>query len=239
MNKTNLSIVMKVAQKIFLLFAIFYISATGAFAQDVIILKNGNDIQAVVSEIGTDEVKYKRFDNPDGPTYTLKKGEIFMIMYPNGSRDVFSEVSTPVSTPAPSAGESVKTDLTFRNGGYVWQNEKKLSPEQVRLLMAGNSEALNLYNSGRSLNIAAQVIIYPSAFFVGWDLIDFLFGDSDGTLLTVGAIGSTIGIIIGLTSDKKIKNSLLLYNSQASNNSVSYQVNFGFTQTGVGLSMRF
>ena len=84
-----------ITQKIFLLFAIFCISATGAFAQDVIILKNGNDIKAVVSEIGTDEVKYKRFDNTDGPTYTLKKGEIFMIMYPNGSRDVFSDVSTP------------------------------------------------------------------------------------------------------------------------------------------------
>ena len=121
MNKKNLRNVMKVPQKIFLIFAIFCISAAGAFAQDVIILKNGNDIQAIVSEIGTDEVKYKRFDNPDGPTYTLKKEEIFMIMYPNGSRDVFADASTsaPVETNArlpqtPATTEPTSNPYKFR-----------------------------------------------------------------------------------------------------------------------------
>ncbi|MDL2308431.1 hypothetical protein LJC68_00250 [Bacteroidales bacterium OttesenSCG-928-B11] len=43
------------------------------FAQDVIILKNGDDIQALVQEIENENVKYKTFDNPNGPIYTLKK----------------------------------------------------------------------------------------------------------------------------------------------------------------------
>ena len=68
------------------------------FAQDIIILKNGNDIQAIVQEIDLDVVKYKKFDNPNGPNYTLKKSEVFIIRYANGSKDVFNEITSP--TPA-------------------------------------------------------------------------------------------------------------------------------------------
>ena len=78
-------------QRISLLFAIFCISMINICAQDVITMKNGDNIDAIVQEIGTDEVKYKRFDNPNGPTYTLKKSGIVMIKYSNGSSDVFTD----------------------------------------------------------------------------------------------------------------------------------------------------
>ncbi|MDR2146675.1 MAG: hypothetical protein LBE91_09495 [Tannerella sp.] len=71
--------------------AIFLAGSVTMFAQDVIMLKNGYDIQAVVQEVGIDEVKYKRFDNQNGPNYTLKKSNISMIRYENGSEDVFGE----------------------------------------------------------------------------------------------------------------------------------------------------
>jgi hypothetical protein len=60
-----------------------------AVAQDVIVLKNGNETQAKVTEIGLDEIKYKKFSNLDGPTYTLQKSEVFMIKYENGDKDFF------------------------------------------------------------------------------------------------------------------------------------------------------
>jgi len=74
---------------------IFLAGSVTMYAQDIIIMKNGSDIQAIVQEIGIDDVRYKRFDNPNGPNYTLKKSEIFMIRYANGSKDVFNEVATP------------------------------------------------------------------------------------------------------------------------------------------------
>ncbi|GHT34666.1 hypothetical protein FACS189434_11220 [Bacteroidia bacterium] len=75
---------------------LFFCASTvsAAFAQDVITLKSGDEIQALVQEIGTDEVKYKKFDNKTGPTYTLKKSDIFMIKYANGSKDVFANEPT-------------------------------------------------------------------------------------------------------------------------------------------------
>ncbi|MDR2145414.1 MAG: hypothetical protein LBE91_03005 [Tannerella sp.] len=65
-------------------------------AQDIIIRKNGDNIQAIVREVGIDDVRYKRFDTPNGPTYRLKKSEISMIRYEDGSRDVFNGASTSV-----------------------------------------------------------------------------------------------------------------------------------------------
>ena len=81
-----------IMQKTFLFFAVFCVCVVSAFAQDVITLKNGDEIQALVQEIGESDVKYKKFDNPNGPNYTLKKSEIFMIRYANGSKDVFNKV---------------------------------------------------------------------------------------------------------------------------------------------------
>lgn len=46
-------------------------------AQDVITMKNGEEVKANVTEVTSSEIKYKRFDNPDGPTYTIRKSDAF------------------------------------------------------------------------------------------------------------------------------------------------------------------
>jgi len=56
---------------------------------DLITLKNGQEIKAQVTEIGTSEIKYKKCDNISGPTYSMKRNEVFMIKYANGSKDFF------------------------------------------------------------------------------------------------------------------------------------------------------
>ena len=67
-------------------------------AQDVITLKNGTDINALVQKVGDIEIEYKRFDNTSGPNYTLKKSEILMIRYENGTKDIFLEETKPAET---------------------------------------------------------------------------------------------------------------------------------------------
>lgn len=56
---------------------------------DVIILKDGTEINCTVIEISETEVKYKRADNPNGPTITISKSNIFKINYSNGTSDFF------------------------------------------------------------------------------------------------------------------------------------------------------
>lgn len=95
-----------------LLFVFFAISAP-AFSQDIIFLKNGDEIKASVSEIGTDVVKYKKFENLQGPDYALKKSEVFMIKYANGTKDIFN---SPAETPAALSGTEVQTFTDARDG---------------------------------------------------------------------------------------------------------------------------
>ncbi len=58
-------------------------------AQDTIFKKNGSILIGNVTEISTDEIKYKRADLTDGPLFTDKKKDIESIHYSNGTKDVF------------------------------------------------------------------------------------------------------------------------------------------------------
>lgn len=60
-----------------------------ANAQDVIVLRNADEVQAKVKSIGLQEVTYLKWDNLNGPTYTLPKSEIFFIKYANGQKESF------------------------------------------------------------------------------------------------------------------------------------------------------
>ena len=98
---------MKKYKRIIMIFVITIVTANFGIAQDVITLKNGTDINALVQEIGDVEVKYKKYDNPNGPNYTLKKTEILIIRYANGSKDMFSDDGKqPVETKEVSILES-------------------------------------------------------------------------------------------------------------------------------------
>ena len=59
--------------------------ACGIFAQDLIILKNGNEIKAKVLEITRTEIKYKRYDNLNGPILTVSVDSVSAIKYENGT----------------------------------------------------------------------------------------------------------------------------------------------------------
>jgi hypothetical protein len=61
-------------------------------AQDKIYLRNtkGN-INAKITEVGLDELKYKETNNLDGPQFTLEKDDIEKIVYSNGRTETFEQ----------------------------------------------------------------------------------------------------------------------------------------------------
>ncbi len=71
--------------------------STLSISQDIITFKNGDEKKAKVIEISPTEVKYKSFDNIEGPVYTDQKSAIFMIKYENGLKDVFNESSNEIN----------------------------------------------------------------------------------------------------------------------------------------------
>ena len=65
---------------------------------DVITLRNGDEIKAKVIEITPSEIKYKRFDNLDGPARVALKTDVFAINYANGSRELFNTITDNTTT---------------------------------------------------------------------------------------------------------------------------------------------
>ena len=72
--------------------------STNGYAQDILTKKDGTDIQAKVIEIGITEIKYKKFDNQNGPVFSLLKADLLMIRYENGTKDIFNQTNTSSNT---------------------------------------------------------------------------------------------------------------------------------------------
>jgi hypothetical protein len=81
-------------KRIFIL-SIILCAAIQVWAQDVITLNSGDEIEALVQKIGETEVAYKKWDFQDGPTFTIRKSEIFRIRYQNGTKEVFNNLPEP------------------------------------------------------------------------------------------------------------------------------------------------
>lgn len=61
--------------------------AANVNAQDFITKKNGEEIKAKITEVNPSDVKYKVWDNLNGPSFTLSKSDIFLIKYENGKTE--------------------------------------------------------------------------------------------------------------------------------------------------------
>ncbi len=72
------------------LLVLIFISAQ-IHAQDKIYRLNGTVIQAKVLEVGDEEIKYKQFDNQEGPIYVLETDRVKKIVYENGKVETFKQ----------------------------------------------------------------------------------------------------------------------------------------------------
>ena len=86
-----------------LLMLCFISFAFPSIAQDTIYTRTNQQIIAKVLEIGTKEVRYKRWDLPSGPDYVLPKNDILKIVLSNGEVEEF-EIVVEVVTPPPYGG---------------------------------------------------------------------------------------------------------------------------------------
>jgi len=90
----------------FLVFIVLFF-ASGLFsvhAQDLIILKDGNTIEAKVVEISPTEIRYRRFTNLDGPIIVIPADSVLSIRYENGTTDIINDNATPTPT-APAVNQ--------------------------------------------------------------------------------------------------------------------------------------
>lgn len=83
--------------KTLLLSFVAVIAINTTYAQDKLYKKNGDMMEVSVTEITPRTITYKKTGNPEGPSYTINKGEVAKIIYPNGSEDYFGEADKKAS----------------------------------------------------------------------------------------------------------------------------------------------
>lgn len=84
-------------------------SAAVGFAQDVIVMKDGSTVLAKVLKITKTEVTYKKYNNLQGPEYTMSISDIVSINYENGTKEDFNPVVS--QTEVQSSTDIFTTDV--------------------------------------------------------------------------------------------------------------------------------
>jgi len=158
--------------------------------------------------------------------------DIASILYQDGDEETF------ISAVSSFAPVGVGEPLTYKGG--VRQNGIKLKPYKVKVMMRENYDALYNYRSGRgwrTTGIAVSGI--GSLVFAQW-VYEKVNGYSSPEYFWPGILCIASGLSCIYIGQSNIKESVIIYNSKLSGYStVPFQINFGLTQSGVGLTMRF
>ena len=98
------------------------LSITFCFSQDIVTLKTGEDILAKLTEVTTTEIKYKKFDHQDGPTYSILRSDVLMIRYEDGSKDIFTDSKSTLSAKdlANQGIQDAMTNYKGKHSGAGW-----------------------------------------------------------------------------------------------------------------------
>lgn len=124
-----------------------FICCIGASAQDIIVMRDGKSIEAIVMEISSSYVKYKRYDYQNGPTFTTKAETISRIEFQNGTSQEFNPQESRAMTDA--AGESADGHNISEKQNYG-QYQPAAKPAEKRLrfgVHAGVSIPTGLYGN--------------------------------------------------------------------------------------------
>lgn len=149
--------------------------------------------------------------------------------------------------------QSFSQNLIYKsNGNILNSNNQKISPDQVRELLANNQKLLADYNAGRSKKTTGNVLLIGGPVLIVADLItavtakiDLQNGTEKGfpTALTyIGVAALIIAIPIKIGFSNKIKNVVTDYNNglKMGNNEFKIQkTEFITNQNGAGIRLTF
>lgn len=162
-------------KKLFL-FVTTVLLITGLFAQDLIIKKNGDEINAKIEEVGVSDIKYKKADNLEGPVFTLLKAEVFMIKFQNGTKEVFTEEARGanqidnVVNPPPPAELQQATVIIYRKNSPsglgvmydVLANNKYITKVKNAFYYAGQFDAVyTTFTAKTEREVSASMNLEP------------------------------------------------------------------------------
>ena len=235
-----------------ILITVILAAATGVttYAQDIIITVKAEKIEAIVTEIDIEVVRYKQYDFQDGPTFVIKKSDIASILFQNGQVIVFER-----SAEEPKPQEPIPTEETVYNQDADYKYFKSLyDSEMASFLKRNDADIYEHFRYGVMQKRTGKIFIIPCAVFGGvalyplfwgvlfdtenpfrfYGLLDYSITIPAVVLGTVFLIGSISLQIYGENLKKQAKNK---YENKYFKNTTS--LNFNLSPTGFGMSLKF
>lgn len=171
-----------------------------ATAQDVIVKKDQSTVMSKVLEITSTEIKYKKWNNQDGPTYSIDRSEVACINYENGEVEKFSD--STISQPNTYQQQTQQAFKGFmeQSGSHLKLNGHILSDTEVQSLVG--EQDYQLYLTGKRQRNTGNVLCCVGGVVIGSGFGVMLRSptsssnlDDTETSLKVGLITILIGVV--------------------------------------------
>ena len=157
-----------------LILVAFIFTNSKLIAQDKITLLNGTEIISKLNEISDTEIKYKLFDNQNGPDRILLKKDIFSIKYENGKIEVYN--SGNLNSENPNANPSINLNANSKfdpdKSDFAKKKLKKFEGPRIGATYVDYGTVRDYLNSENKSPVITQF---------GWQFETRLFTAEDGT----------------------------------------------------------
>lgn len=207
----------KVVFLIFLLCSVCFVSA-----KDIIVLKNAEVVEAKILEVSSTEIKYKRLNNLNGPTFSVNISEVSTVVYENGDVESFAkkeqvggnltEKNAAQGSVSADSKSNVKVKSNSNSGkvlypisvgrlGYEMNGKLMVRRDLEAYLKRNCASAYNKWMEGRMKSVAGWT-------FLGCGITCCIvsiatgvrYADSNYTNDVAGSLQATC-LILGISSD--------------------------------------
>lgn len=252
-------------KKIVLLIWTLIAATQWCLAQDFIITRDAKRIEAKVTEISDEEVRYKKFNNPDGPVYVIKASQISSIMFANGEVQLFSEKTEKVETKEPEQKSQMEVGSGYRpfvvNSGRVVAYTPGLRMDRSggtfsyggvalkddvyeEFLKETCPDAAAKYGGAKAMDVIGDIFLYSGSFCVGWGLADLILDYySSGMSWILWGVSLSLTSIPFYIIEFVMKNkSVAVFNETCASKPLAAaapDLSFKVSPTGFGLAFSF
>ena len=227
---------------------------------DVIIKTNAEKIEAFIQEVSNKEVRYKKANNPEGPTFVIELDEIATILYSNGDVQVLEHKAQSEQTNDNNVSES--SVLIKKYDDFYYLGDRRMSEDEYLAFIQTNcQEAWDSYQKGRKLwktgwgllgagaavlSVGMACVIYgsiqlPQAKPEGSPWYKEAYGSlvSGAVLTPIGAglcLGSIPCLVVGGLKKNRSHN---VYNEVCASRQVVATIKLQSSSNGLGLALNF
>lgn len=191
-----------------------------AMAQDVIVKTDQTTVLSKVLEISSTEIKYKKWGNLDGPTYSISRSEVLSINYENGEVEIFTGTNRPQPSTYPQPSQIQNVGYMEAFTGFpagLKANGRTLTNEEVQSLV--DYQNYQLYLKGKRKINAGDVLCFIGGVVIGGGVGAMLQANNKPGQMEFCAIVAAIGVVIvipgiplSVTGSKNLKQVAETYN---------------------------